>query len=87
MNKHYLAENAWKLGFDYEKKYRGCSQCTIAAIQGALGLRNDFVFKAGSGLATGGGLPRVGFCGGYSGEVMVMSTIFGRRREKKPMIY
>jgi len=82
MDRESIVKQAFKLGFDYEKKYRGCSQCAIAAVQDALGTRNDFVFKAGSGLATGGGLLRVGLCGGYSGGVMVMSSYFGRTREK-----
>lgn len=77
-----IIKKAFELGFTYEKQYRGCSQCAIAAIQDALDTRNDFVFKAGSGLATGGGLLRVGLCGGYSGGVMVMSSYFGRVRTR-----
>ena len=46
MNKASLVKKAYSLGFAYEKKYRGCSQCTLAAIQDTLGIRNDFVFKA-----------------------------------------
>ena len=76
-----LKERAYELGFSYEKEYRGCSQCTIAAVQDTLDVRNDFVFKSASGLATGGGLLRVGLCGGYSGGVMVMSSFFGRSRD------
>ena len=82
LNKEEHIRKAYKLGFDYEKEYRGCSQCAIAAVQDALGVRNDFVFKAGSGLATGIGLLRDGVCGGYSGGVMVMSTFFGKIRQK-----
>jgi hypothetical protein len=37
---------AFQLGFDYEKTYRGCFQCTIAAIQDTLDIREDKVFKA-----------------------------------------
>lgn len=82
MDKKNLMEKAWEIGFKYEKNYGGCSQCTIAAVQDTLSLRNDFVFKAASGFAGGGGLLRAGFCGGYSGGIMVMSSIFGRRRNK-----
>jgi C_GCAxxG_C_C family probable redox protein len=82
MDVNAIIEKAYDLGFEYERDYRGCSQCSIAAIQDALGVRNDYVFKAGSGLATGGGLLRVGLCGGYSGGVMMMSSFFGRSREK-----
>jgi len=48
-----LMEKAFQLGFDYEKTYRGCAQCTIAAIQDTLDIREDNVFKAATGLAEG----------------------------------
>jgi C_GCAxxG_C_C family probable redox protein len=69
------------LGFEYEKSITGCCQCTIAAIQDAIEIPNDVVFKAGSGLTAGGGLSCEGSCGGYTGGVMVMSSLFGRRRK------
>ena len=75
-----LLEKAYKLGFEYEKTYRGCSQCAIAAIQDTLGIRDDSVFKAGTGLAGGGGLTGIGVCGGYVGGVMVLSQLLGRER-------
>jgi C_GCAxxG_C_C family probable redox protein len=79
-NKSNLIQRAMELGVAYEKTITGCCQCTIAAIQDALGVRNDAVFKAGSGLTAGGGVTCEGSCGGYTGGVMVMSSIFGRRR-------
>jgi C_GCAxxG_C_C family probable redox protein len=77
-----IIQHALSLGFEYEKTITGCCQCTIAAIQDALEIQNDAVFKAGSGLTAGGGVSCEGSCGGYTGGVMVMSSIFGRRREK-----
>jgi C_GCAxxG_C_C family probable redox protein len=77
-----IIERALSLGFEYEKTITGCCQCTIAAIQDAIGIQNDAVFKAGSGLTAGGGISCEGSCGGYTGGVMVMSSAFGRRREK-----
>ena len=77
-----IVQRALNLGMEYEKTITGCCQCTIAAIQDALGIRNNAVFKAGSGLTAGGGLSCEGSCGGYTGGVMVMSSIFGRRRER-----
>ena len=65
-DKRYFMNKAHKLGFEYEKQYRGCSQCTVAAIQDAFGIRNDFIFQAASGLGAGGGLLGDGMCGGYS---------------------
>lgn len=82
MDKESLIKKAYDLGFDYEKKYRGCSQCTIAAVQDTLTIRNDYVFKAASGFPAGCGLLGDGICGGYTGGIMIMSLFFGRRREK-----
>ena len=78
--KKELLEKAYKLGFEYEKVYKGCSQCTVAAIQDTLGIRDDNVFKAATGLAAGGGLTGIGVCGGYVGVVMVLSQLVGRER-------
>ena len=78
--KQELLDKAYELGFEYEKVYRGCSQCVIAAIQDTLNIRDDSVFKAGTGLAGGGGLTGIGVCGGYVGSVMVLSQLVGRER-------
>jgi C_GCAxxG_C_C family probable redox protein len=78
--KQELLDKAYELGFEYEKVYRGCSQCVIAAIQDTLNIRDDSVFKAGTGLAGGGGLTGIGVCGGYVGSVMVLSQVVGRER-------
>ena len=78
--KKELLGKAYKLGFEYEKVYRGCSQCAIAAIQDTLDIRDDSVFKAGTGLAAGGGLTGIGVCGGYAGGIMVLSQLLGRER-------
>jgi C_GCAxxG_C_C family probable redox protein len=82
VQKENIIEHAFSLGLEYEKKITCCCQCTIAAIQDALEVRNDAVFKAGSGLTAGGGLSCEGSCGGFTGGVMVMSSVFGRRRGK-----
>jgi C_GCAxxG_C_C family probable redox protein len=81
-HKAEIIQRALSLGFEYEKTITGCCQCTIAAIQDALNIKDDAVFKAGSGLTAGGGVSCEGSCGGFTGGVMVMSSVFGRRREK-----
>jgi len=82
MNKESMIRKAFERGFQYEQTYRGCAQCTIAAVQDTLEIQNDFVFKSASGFAAGCGLLRDGVCGGYSGGIMMMSLFFGRRRDK-----
>lgn len=78
--KQKLLEQAAQTGFKYEQIYRGCAQCTIAAVQETLGLKNDAIFKAASGLAGGCGGTCEGVCGGLSGGIMMMSSCFGRSR-------
>jgi C_GCAxxG_C_C family probable redox protein len=80
--KRELLARAYELGFDYESRFRGCSQCVIAAIQDTLGIRDDHVFKAATGLAGGGALTGTGACGGYVGGVMVLSQLMGRERSR-----
>ncbi len=76
-----LIQEAREKGFQYEKTYHNCCQCTMAALQDTVGPRDDGVFQAGSGMAGGIGTHCDGVCGGYSGGVMHLSRMFGRTRE------
>jgi len=78
--KEELLEKAYELGFEYEKKYKGCSQCTLGAVQDLFGIQDDAIFKAASGFAGGGGITIEGSCGGFTGGVMVLSQLCGRER-------
>jgi len=80
MKKAELAEKAHRLGREYEKTYRGCSQCVIAALQDALDVRDDNIFKAATGLAGGTGLTGDSGCGAYLGGVLVLGSLLGRER-------
>ena len=75
-----LAEKAYSLGWEYQKTYRGCSQTLLAALQDTLGLRNDDLFKAATGLSGGGGTSIDGSCGAYAAAILFMSSIVGRER-------
>jgi C_GCAxxG_C_C family probable redox protein len=75
------AEKAYELGKEYEKTYKGCSQCAIAALQDALDIRNDDIFKAATGLAAGGGLAVDGSCGAYVGAILILGLLLGRERD------
>ena len=74
-NREELLKKAYELGFKYEKTYRGCSQCVVAAIQDTLGIPDDAIFKAATGFAGGCGLTGIGICGGFAGGVMVLSQL------------
>lgn len=76
-----IIEKAFEHGKKYELECTGCAQCVIAAMFDALGIWNDDIFKAASGLADGLGLTRDGACGALVGASMVISYLFGRERK------
>jgi C_GCAxxG_C_C family probable redox protein len=81
MDNQASIQKAYNLGFEYEANYGNCAQCTVAAVQDALGMKDDIVFKAASGFGGGIGRNCDGVCGGYSGGVMMLSSYLGRPRE------
>ena len=86
----HILNKAYELGERYEKECTGCAQTSIAAIFEALGIWNDDIFKAASGLADGLGLTGDGSCGALVGASMIIGYLFGRERKdfkdmQKPM--
>jgi C_GCAxxG_C_C family probable redox protein len=75
------AEKAHELGKHYEKTYRGCSQCVIAALQDVFDRRNDDIFKSATGLAGGSAMSSEGSCGAYVGAIMFLGAVVGRERD------
>jgi len=74
-------EKAYELGKNYEKTYRGCSQCVVAALQDVFNIRNDDIFKSATGLAGGSAMSGEGGCGAYVGAIMVLGCLVGRERD------
>ncbi|MFX1392913.1 MAG: C-GCAxxG-C-C family protein, partial [Promethearchaeota archaeon] len=70
-----------------EKECTGCAQTVVAAMFEALGIWNDDVFKAASGLANGLGLTGDGSCAALLGASMVISYLFGREHKDFNEIY
>ncbi len=79
-NVKMLGEKAYKLGYEYEKTYRGCGQCIIAALQDSLNVRNDDIFKAATGLAGSAGMLCDTGCASYIGGAIFLSSLIGRER-------
>jgi C_GCAxxG_C_C family probable redox protein len=82
--KQALYDKIYKLGFDFERDYRGCAQCVIAALQDGLDIRNadtDAIFKSATGLAGGVAQETDGHCGAYSGGAMMIAYHVGRERD------
>jgi C_GCAxxG_C_C family probable redox protein len=82
VQKEEILEKAYRLGKAYEKKCTGCAQTAIAAIFEALGIWNEDVFKAASGLADGLGLTGDGSCGALVGGSMVIGYLYGRGKDE-----
>jgi len=82
VNKEDCIRFAYNRGFFYQGRYRGCAQSTVAAIQDALEIHNDIVFKSASGLGGEVGKHGDGSCGAYSVSVMMFGSLWGRSREK-----
>lgn len=76
-----VLKHAYRDGYRYEKECRGCAQCTIAALFDVTGKKEERLFRAANGFASGMGLFGDGPCGGYSGGMLYMGTYAGRRFE------
>lgn len=79
--KDAILNKAFELGKKYEQECTGCAQTAVAAIFESLGIWNEDVFKAASGLADGLGLTGDGSCGALVGSSMVIGYLFGRGRD------
>lgn len=79
--KDAILNKAFELGKKYEQECTGCAQTAVAAIFESLGIWNEDVFKAASGLADGLGLTGDGSCGALVGSSLVIGYLFGRGRE------
>ncbi len=75
-------QNAYDMGFAFEKDYGGCAQCVIGALYKLYpDLKNEDIFKSATGLGGGIGLTTKGGCGALVGAVMVISQLTGRSLE------
>lgn len=72
-------KKAYHLGFMSEKKYKGCAQCTLDAFFRLTGHTNEMLFQSASGFSGGMAISGDGVCGGYSGGLMYMGSLVGRR--------
>ena len=73
-------EKAYELGKKYERTYKGCGQCFVGAVQDALNLKGDEVFKASTAFAGGIGLMGDGSCGAYVGGILILGDRIGREK-------
>jgi C_GCAxxG_C_C family probable redox protein len=70
-------EKATQLAYDYEIKYFGCSQTTMAGLIEAFGIGGTSLLRASTCLA--GGIARRGHvCGALTGGLMMIGFLTGR---------
>ena len=78
-----LSEQAFDLGYAYEREYGACSQCTVLEVMDALENRNEDIFKAAFGFAGGvGNMSKM--CGALSAGAMMISLEHGRDLKDLP---
>jgi C_GCAxxG_C_C family probable redox protein len=78
-NRQKLLEEVYRLAFENEMQYTGCSQTVLGALKEKFSDISEDVFKAGSVLA--GGVARQGeSCGALIGALMAVSAVCGRER-------
>lgn len=82
LKKVTLIKKGYALGFQNEREFRGCAQCTIKALGELLDNPQPLLFKAASGFSGGIAITGDGSCGGYAGGVLFMGSYVGRRLEK-----
>jgi len=78
-----IIRRAGELGHQYQKKYGGCAQCIVAAIQDAVPFVgvDKGLFRAACALDGGATPNRIQNCGAFSGSGMVISYLCGRTRD------
>jgi len=72
-----IIERAAQLGRDYELKYFGCSQTTLAGLIEAFGMGGPDLLRASTCLA-GGVARRSHICGALTGGLMMIGYLVGR---------
>ena len=72
-----MVKNATELAFNYEVKYFGCSQATLAGLIEAFGIGGPDLLRSSTCLA--GGVARRGhICGALTGGLMMIGFLTGR---------
>ncbi len=77
-----LMKTAYRLGFMNEKQFKGCAQGTLRAFFEMTGEWEPLLFQSASGFSGGMAVSGDGVCGGYSGGLLYMGSIVGRRLEE-----
>ena len=77
--KNEVKEAIYNSGFNFEKNYGGCAQCTLCALKPYLDI-DDAVIKSATGLMAGG-VRSGNSCGAFNGGLMAIASVTGRSPE------
>jgi hypothetical protein len=79
-----IVETAYNLGREYERRYGGCAQCAVAALQDAIPfVETDVGLFRGAGCLDGGATPTgLQNCGSFTGSGMVIGYVCARMRDE-----
>lgn len=80
-SKEKAVKQAYDKAHECELTHHGCSQCVILGVQDTLGLKDDNLFKAASGLCGGIGQMH-DVCGALLGGALMLGTQYGRSRDE-----
>ena len=81
MDKEKMLQEVYDKAKQGELTGGNCAQCSIAAIFEVMGVDDENVIRAATGLADGVGLSGDGHCGALSGGTIAISYFFGRKKE------
>ncbi|HPD56266.1 MAG TPA: C-GCAxxG-C-C family protein [Smithellaceae bacterium] len=81
MDKEKMLQEVFAKAKESELTGGNCAQCSLAAILEVMGVNDENVIRAATGLADGVGLSGDGHCGALSGGTMAISYFFGRKKE------
>ncbi len=81
-NHDSMIKTAYDLGYAYEKEFRGCARCTVAALQDALTFIPEelSLFRAASCLDGGATPTKLANCGAFTGSGMYIGWLCGTDR-------
>lgn len=72
------AQQAYDQGFENEKVYHGCGQCTLATLMQVLDIFDEGVFSAATSLSGGLGMYGKAACSALTGASMAISLLYPR---------
>lgn len=79
--KEEILEKIKSQGFEYEKRYKQCSQAVLAPLQDFFDIIDDKIIKSAHAFAGGTARCGDGTCGALAGAMMALSCKWGRERK------